>query len=78
VLYQPLIESVTLAGEGRGQALVRSFAPEKRVATITVPGSGRVRATSYDTAGRGVASAAGKDPAISISIPSGGFAIAER
>jgi hypothetical protein len=78
VLYQPLIESVALAGDGRGQTLARSFAPTRQVAKLAVPGSGRLRATSYDTAGREVASSRGDGAAIAIAIPSGGFAVAER
>jgi hypothetical protein len=74
VLYQPLIESVALQGDGHGRALARSFAPERRTATLTVPGTGRIRATSYDDTGREVARANGA----TISIPPGGFAIAER
>ena len=63
VLYQPLIESVALAGDGRGQTLARSFAAERRIATLAVPGTDRVRATSYDTAGREVAHGRGDGPA---------------
>jgi hypothetical protein len=74
VLFQPLIESVALAGDGRGQVLARSFATERRVATLTVPGSGRIRATSYDAAGR----EADHGNGAAIAIPPGGFAIAER
>jgi hypothetical protein len=78
VLYQPLLESLSLTGAGHGQALVRSFAPDRRVATIAVPGTGRARATSYDATGREAAQASASGPQVSISIPSGGFAIAER
>jgi hypothetical protein len=78
VLYQPLLESLSLTGGGHGQALVRSFAPDKRTAAIAVPGSGRARATSYDASGREAAQASASGPQVSISIPSGGFAIAER
>jgi hypothetical protein len=77
-LDQPLLESLALSGGGRRQALVRSFAPDRRTATIAVPGSGRTRATSYDAAGRAAAEASSSGPQVSISIPSGGFAIAVR
>ena len=63
---------------GHGQALVRSFAPDRRTATIAVPGTGRARATSYDATGREVAQASSNGPQVSISIPSGGFALAVR
>ena len=78
VLYQPLIETVALAGDGRGQTLARSFAPRRQLAKLTVPGSGRLRATSYDARGREVASSRGDGPAIAIAMAPGGFAIAER
>ncbi|WP_053227874.1 hypothetical protein [Solirubrobacter soli] len=78
VLFQPLVESVTLAGDGRGQALARSFAPGRQVATLTVPGAGRIRATSYDATGREAASGRGDGATVAIAIPPGGFAIAER
>jgi hypothetical protein len=78
VLYQPLLESLALAGGSHGQALVRSFAPDRRTASIAVPGSGRARAASYDATGREVAQAGSSGPQVSISIPSGGFAIAVR
>jgi hypothetical protein len=78
VLYQPLIETVALAGDGRGQTLARSFAPRGQLAKLAVPGSGRLRATSYDERGREVASSRGDGPAITIAIAPGGFAIAER
>jgi hypothetical protein len=78
VLYQPLLESLALAGGGHGQAVVRSFAPDRRTATIAAPGSGRTRATSYDAAGRAAAEASSSGPQVSISIPSGGFAIVVR
>ena len=78
VLFLPLLESVALAGDGRGQALVRSFAAEPRTATIAVPGAGPVQATSYDTAGRTVARASGSGTTVSIVVAPGGFAIAVR
>jgi hypothetical protein len=78
VLFQPLIESVALAGDGRGQTLARSFAPAKRFAALPVPGAGPVRATSYDAQGRAAASARGVGATIAIAIPPGGFALAER
>jgi hypothetical protein len=78
VLYQPLFESLSLTGDGHAQALVRSFAADRRTATIAVPGAGRARATSYDATGREAAQASSNGPQVSISIPSGGFAIAER
>jgi hypothetical protein len=78
VLYQPLLESLSLAGDGPGQALVRSFALDRRTATIAVPGSGRTRATSYDAAGREAAEASANGPQVSISIPLGGLAAAVR
>jgi len=79
VLYQPLIESVSLAGaDGHGQMLARSFASDRRSATLAVPGWGRIRATSYDTSGREVASRRGAGPSTTITIPPSGFAIAER
>jgi hypothetical protein len=79
VLFQPLIESLALAGDGgHGQALVRSFAAAPRTAAIAVPGSGRAQATSYDAAGRTAAQASGSGPTVSIAVPPGGFAIASR
>jgi len=79
VLYQPLIESVSLAGaDGLGQALARSFASDRRPATLAVPGRGRIRATSYDTSGREAATSRGDGPSTTIMIPPGGFAVAER
>lgn len=78
VLFQPLLESVALAGDGHGQALVRSFAAEPRMATIAVPGAGPAQATSYDTAGRTVARASGSGTTVSIVVAPGGFAIAVR
>jgi hypothetical protein len=78
VLFQPLIETVALAGDGRGQTLARSFAARRQLATLAVPGSGRLRATSYDDHGREVASSRGDGAAIAIAIAPGGFAIAER
>jgi hypothetical protein len=78
VLFQPPIESVALAGDGHGQALVRSFAPEARRAAIAVPGAGPAHATSYDAAGRATARASASGATVSIVVASGGFAIAER
>jgi hypothetical protein len=78
VLFQPLLESLALAGDGHGQALVRSFASEPRTAAIAVPGTGPAQATSYDAAGRAVARASGSGTTVSIVVPSGGFAIALR
>jgi hypothetical protein len=78
VLFQPLLESVALAGDGHGQALVRSFAAEPRMAAIAVPGAGPAQAASYDTAGRTVARATGSGTTVSIVVPPGGFAIAVR
>jgi hypothetical protein len=78
VLFQPLVESLALAGDGHGQALVRSFASEARKAAIAVPGTGPAQATSYDTAGRAVARASGSGATVSIVVPPGGFAIAVR
>ena len=78
MLFQPLLESLALAGDGRGQALVRSFASEPRKAAIAVPGTGSAQATSYDTAGREVARASASGATVSIVVPPGGFAIAVR
>jgi hypothetical protein len=78
VLYQPLLESLSLSAGGHGQALVRSFDRDRRTASIAVPGTGRVRATSYDATGREAAQASSNGPQVAISIPSEGFAIAER
>jgi hypothetical protein len=80
VVFQPLLESLALAGagHGHGQALVRSFASEPRKAAIAVPGAGPAQATSYDTAGRLVARARGSGTTVSIVVAPGGFAIALR
>ncbi|WP_156027908.1 hypothetical protein [Candidatus Solirubrobacter pratensis] len=68
VLFQPLIESLSLAGDGRGQTLLRSFALGRR--TVAVHGT----ATSYDTEGRVYARSRGG----AVVIPPGGFALAEH
>ncbi len=78
VVFQPLIESVALAGDGHAQALVRSFASKRRATAIVVPGSGAVRAASYDAEGRAFAQAGGNGPSVSIVVPPGGFALARR
>jgi hypothetical protein len=78
VLYQPLIESVALAGDGRGQTLARSFARGRQIARLAVPGAGALRATSYDAEGREAARSRGSGETIAIAIAPGGFAIGER
>lgn len=67
IQVQPLIERVTLRGGGRTQTLLRSFADRAR----RVPVDGR--ATAYDARGR--RADRGRR---SITIPSGGFAIARE
>jgi hypothetical protein len=78
VLFQPLIESVALAGDGRGQAMACSNAPGRQVASLTVPGTGTVSATSYDATGREASRNRGAGATVAIAIPPGGWAIAVR
>jgi hypothetical protein len=77
VLVQPLVESVTLADGEAAQALLRSFAGAPRRARIDLPGSRRARIAAYDATGRRTASATSHG-SVEVTIPPGGFAVAER
>lgn len=48
---QPEVEYVVLRGEGSGQALLRSFAPDVETRTIDIPGVDDPEARVYDTQG---------------------------
>lgn len=77
VQLTPLVSSLVTAGGGHGVALLNSVAGTTRSLTITVPGTGRTVATSYDARGRvrGVVVGAGS---VTVRVPPGGFAIALR
>lgn len=76
-VFQPLVETLVLSGDGATQALLRSFASRPRERELSLPGQGRVTASSYDAAGRLVARRSGRAD-VRVTVPPGGFAIAER
>jgi YD repeat-containing protein len=78
VQVQPLVETLTLRGGGGAQALLRSFGSRPRVGAVELPGSGKATAAAYDARGRLAGRARTRGPRIEITIPPGGFAIAER
>ena len=78
VQVQPLVETLTLRGGGGAQALLRSFGSRPRVGAVELPGSGKATAAAYDARGRLAGRVRTRGPRIEITIPPGGFAIAER
>ena len=78
VQVQPLVETLTLRGGSRAQALLRSFDDAPRRVAVALPGSGEATAASYDARGRLVRRARTRGPRIIVAVPPGGFTIAER
>jgi hypothetical protein len=78
LLLTPLIAVLVTTGNGRSVALLNSEAATSGARTISLPGTGRTVATSYDEQGRlwGVTTATGST--ITVPVPAGGFAIAQR
>ena len=78
VQVQPLVETLTLRGGPRAQALLRSFDDARRRVAVELPGSGEATAASYDARGRLVGRARTRGARIEVTVAPGGFTIAER
>jgi hypothetical protein len=73
----PLLSSLLTSGGGHAAALLSSASDTVRTITISLPGTGRTVASSYDTRGRLWRTAIGT-ARVTIAVPPGGFAIVMR
>jgi hypothetical protein len=78
VLLTPLIAVLATTGAGHSVALLNSEADTQGARTLSLPGSGRMVATSYDSQGRQWRVTSSIGPAITVPVPAGGFAIVQR
>jgi hypothetical protein len=78
VLLTPLIAVLITTGNGHSIALLNSEAGTQRTRTITLPGTGPAIATSYTSQGRQWRVTTSTGPALTVPVPPGGFAIAQR
>ena len=78
VLLTPLIAVLVTAGGGRSVALLNSEAGTPGARAISVPGTGRAVARSYDQHGRLWRVTTSTSPTITVPVPAGGFAIVGR
>jgi hypothetical protein len=78
VLMTPLVSQLVTGADGHAMALLTSVALTERTLRVTVPGSGPIKITSYDTNGRlkGVTEATGQSA--NVPVPPGGFALVTR
>jgi hypothetical protein len=66
------------SGNGHSVALLNSEAVTEDARTLSLPGTGRTVATSYDQQGRQWRVTISTDAAITVPVPPGGFAIVQR
>jgi hypothetical protein len=78
VLLTPLIAVLITTGNGHSVALLNSEASTEDARTISLPGTGRTVATSYDHQGRQWRVTISTGAAITVPVPPGGFAIVQR
>ncbi|MGD0608626.1 MAG: hypothetical protein ABSA53_34190 [Streptosporangiaceae bacterium] len=74
----PLIAVLMTTGDGRSVALLNSEARTPGTRTLSLPGTGPAVATSYDSRGRPWRVTISTNPAITVPVPAGGFAIVLR
>jgi hypothetical protein len=77
LLVTPLVSNLTTRGDGHGTALLTSVADTDRSTRISVPGSGPTVVRSFDKYGQLVQVIISTGP-VTVTIPAGGFAIAQR
>lgn len=75
LLVQPEVEWLVLEGEGRAQAVLRSFARRTATRAVTVPGGGHVIALAYDSTGRLVGRVVSSDGTVAAPVAPGGFTV---
>jgi hypothetical protein len=78
VLLTPLVSVLITTGNGHSVALLNSEATTEDARTLSLPGTGRTVATSYDNQGRRWRVTISADAAITVPVPPGGFAIVQR
>ncbi len=78
ILLTPLIAVLITTGNGHSVALLNSEASTQDARTLSLPGTGRTVATSYDQQGRQWRVTISTDAAITVPVPPGGFAIVQR
>jgi hypothetical protein len=78
IMLTPLIAVLITTGDGHSVALLNSEAGTQGARTISLPGTGRTVATSYDSQGRRWRVTVSTAPAIAVPVPAGGFAIVQR
>jgi hypothetical protein len=78
VLLTPLIAVLITTGNGHSVALLNSEANTEDARTLSLPGTGRTVAMSYDHQGRQRRVIISTGTAITVAVPPGGFAIVQR
>jgi len=78
VLLTPLIAVLVTTGNGHSVALLNSEAGTQAARTVQLPGTGRTVATSYDSHGRQWRVTLSTGSTMTVQVPPGGFAIAQR
>jgi hypothetical protein len=78
LLLTPLIAVLITTGDGESVALLNSEAASLGSRTISLPGTGRTIATSYDNQGRLWGVTTTTSSTVTVPVPPGGFAIAQR
>jgi hypothetical protein len=78
ILLTPLIAVLITTGDGHSVALLNSEATTQGTRTISLPGTGRAVATSYDSHGRQWRVTSSTASTITVPVPAGGFAIVQR
>ena len=78
ILVTPLIAVLITTGGGHSVALLNSEASTQGARTISLPGTGRTVATSYDGQGRQWRVTVSTASTIAVPVPAGGFAIVQR
>jgi hypothetical protein len=78
VLLTPLISVLITTGNGHSVALLSSEARTVTARTLSLPGTGRAVATSYDDQGHLWRVTTSTGAAITVPVPPGGFAIVQR
>jgi hypothetical protein len=78
ILVTPLIAVLITTGGGHSVALLNSEAGTQGTRTLSLPGTGRTVATSYDSQGRQWRVTISTASTIAVPVPAGGFAIVQR
>ena len=77
-VLEPAVSRLVLDQDAHGTALLRTSSDRTARTTVSVPGDGRATVTTYDGAGRRLASTTTTARTVAVAVPAGGFATVRR